>query len=353
MASLTSNSAEVSGPLLTGSGKASVNKETILLALALVGMLIVAVFTNLDANLSIWPRSDDANSTTAGLPAGEQPTVAVQTFEQLSASDAEAKNAQRPLSDRPLEPAMPFHFPASMVNSLEWQRAVECLALANYYEAASEGPQGMRAVSQVVLNRVSHPAFPKSVCDVVFQGSDRSTGCQFTFTCDGSLARPAIPAIMDRARAIAVEALQGRVESSVGMATHYHTKQVVPYWSASLDKIKVLGAHIFYVWHGGWGSRSAFRGRYVGEMSAVADRFLGIQKADALPMIAAEAVSTQFGSGPQLREALVSKSVAPKRTFLVADEGAKALKIDETGHGSLIAQQLVHLSDERPSPLAK
>ena len=31
--------------------------------------------------------------------------------------------------------------------------------------------------------------FPASVCGVVYQGSTRATGCQFTFTCDGSLYR--------------------------------------------------------------------------------------------------------------------------------------------------------------------
>ena len=68
-------------------------------------------------------------------------------------------------------------------------RAQHCLTQAIYYEAASEPDAGQRAVAQVVLNRVAHPSYPDTVCGVVFQGSERSTGCQFSFTCDGALAR--------------------------------------------------------------------------------------------------------------------------------------------------------------------
>jgi hypothetical protein len=67
-------------------------------------------------------------------------------------------------------------------------RAIDCLAVAAWYEAGNDF-DGQRSVIQVVLNRVAHPGFPKSVCGVVFQGSQRATGCQFTFTCDGSMAR--------------------------------------------------------------------------------------------------------------------------------------------------------------------
>ena len=73
---------------------------------------------------------------------------------------------------------------------LDKARALQCLSMAIYYEAASESYEGQQAVAQVVLNRVAHPAYPASVCGVVFQGSERKTGCQFSFTCDGSMRRP-------------------------------------------------------------------------------------------------------------------------------------------------------------------
>jgi len=83
--------------------------------------------------------------------------------------------------------------------ALDQMRALTCLTQAVYYEAASEPDGGQRAVAQVVLNRVAHPAYPKTVCGVVYQGSERSTGCQFTFTCDGALAR--MPNRMPKQRA--------------------------------------------------------------------------------------------------------------------------------------------------------
>jgi len=115
-----------------------------------------------------------------------------------------------------------------------------------------------------VLNRVRHPAFPKTVCGVVFQGSERRTGCQFTFTCDGAIMRAVYPAAWERARAIARMALTGTVDARVGYATHYHTNWVVPYWSSSLDKIVAVDTHLFFRWSGWWGTPPAFRGGYSG-----------------------------------------------------------------------------------------
>jgi hypothetical protein len=117
---------------------------------------------------------------------------------------------------------------------------------------------------------VRHPAFPKSVCAVVFQGQERSTGCQFTFTCDGALMRAISPAAWERARAVAAAALNGAVDKRVGHATHYHTDWVVPYWSSSLDKITEIRTHLFFRWTGWWGTPPAFNRRYAGAEPAIA-----------------------------------------------------------------------------------
>jgi hypothetical protein len=151
-------------------------------------------------------------------------------------------------------------------------RALDCLAQAIWYEAASESEAGQRAVAQVVLNRVAHPNWPASVCGVVYQGSQRSTGCQFTFTCDGSLARRAGGATWTKARQIASEALSGKVYSPVGHATHYHTLWVNPYWASSLDHIGTIGAHRFYRNRGAGGEKSAFRMAYAGFEPSVSGR---------------------------------------------------------------------------------
>jgi spore germination cell wall hydrolase CwlJ-like protein len=160
------------------------------------------------------------------------------------------------------EPAAPFEL-ASQSND-DRARSLDCLTAAIYYEARSEPEDGQRAVAQVVLNRVRHPAFPSSVCGVVFQGSQRRTGCQFSFTCDGSMAHRRQPAAWERSRRIAAEALAGWVYAGVGNATHYHTLAVHPYWASYLRKSAIVGSHIFYRWSGTAGEASAFRQRYGG-----------------------------------------------------------------------------------------
>ncbi|WP_240624725.1 cell wall hydrolase [Aurantiacibacter odishensis] len=143
-------------------------------------------------------------------------------------------------------------------------RAQECLATAIYYEAASESDAGQRAVAQVVLNRVAHSAWPNTVCGVVYQGSARRTGCQFTFTCDGSLARRPSRGGWERASRIARAALAGSVYAPVGLSTHYHTLAVNPYWAPSLTRTTVIGAHVFYRWPGAAGQSAAFVFDYTG-----------------------------------------------------------------------------------------
>ncbi len=149
-------------------------------------------------------------------------------------------------------------------SGLDLARALQCLATAVYYEAASESIGGQKAVAQVVLNRVAHPTYPGSVCGVVYQGSERRTGCQFSFTCDGSLRRTPSARGWATAMKVAREALAGDVYAPVGLATHYHTIWINPYWAPSLDFVGVIGAHRFYRWRGAAGLPAAFRTAYVG-----------------------------------------------------------------------------------------
>ncbi len=125
-------------------------------------------------------------------------------------------------------------------------KAAECLTLAIAYEAGFEPVEGQQAVAEVVLNRARHRAYPKTVCGVVFQGSQRRTGCQFTFTCDGALNRRLPDAVLDRARTVALAALAGSIAPVLGGATHYHADYVRPYWALSLVRVASIGAHIFY-----------------------------------------------------------------------------------------------------------
>ena len=171
-------------------------------------------------------------------------------------------------------------------------RALECMTAAIYYEAASEPDSGQRAVAQVVLNRVAHRSYPNTVCGVVYQGSERRTGCQFSFTCDGSLARVPNRMFWERARRTAYEALSGYVHSPVGLATHYHTIAVHPYWAPSLSFIGTIGAHRFYKFGGAAGQPGAFRYAYLGgePMAAPHPRSAAL---DAAPDVALDPLALQ------------------------------------------------------------
>ena len=198
--------------------------------------------------------------TGAPTPAAVMP--ATQDMPGLSPDQARLVNAAIPFATEASPAARPFVVPAS--DLIDQTRALDCLTAAVYYEAASEPLDGQQAVAQVVLNRLRHPAFPKTVCGVVFEGSSLSTGCQFTFTCDGSLARVPAPDAWLRARRVAAAALGGFVMRGVGDATHYHADYVVPYWATTLVKISKVGSQFFYRWTGGWGSPAAFTGVYAG-----------------------------------------------------------------------------------------
>lgn len=179
---------------------------------------------------------------------------------QLPADQALAINQHIAVDSGPNPAAQPFAL--GKVDAATRARALECLTSAVYYEAGQESTDGQRAVAQVILNRVRHPAFPANVCGVVYEGSTRPTGCQFTFTCDGSLTRGPALGAWQRARSVAEAALAGFVYKPVGTATHYHADYVVPYWAPTLTKNAVIGAHIFYRWAGGWGRLPAFTQDY-------------------------------------------------------------------------------------------
>lgn len=138
------------------------------------------------------------------------------------------------------------HAQSADTTPADHDQSLICLAQAISYEAGNESIAGQEAVAQVVINRLRHPAFPKSICGVVYQGSMRKTGCQFTFTCDGSLRRPRSAQSMAIAMEIAKRVLAGSTSPLVRGATHYHADYVAPYWAPSLVKIATIGAHIFY-----------------------------------------------------------------------------------------------------------
>jgi spore germination cell wall hydrolase CwlJ-like protein len=156
-------------------------------------------------------------------------------------AEARASNARVPIVPTGL-PARRFRFEGGPAAR---EQATECLATVALYEAGDDR-DGQRAVIQVVLNRVRARGFPTTICGVVYQGAHRVTGCQFSFSCDGSLTRRTEHAGWDQARRAARRALGGYVYAPVGRATHYHTDWMVPYWRPSLVKVAKVKSHLFY-----------------------------------------------------------------------------------------------------------
>jgi hypothetical protein len=124
---------------------------------------------------------------------------------------------------------------------------MRCLAEAIYFEARGESEEGQAAVAQVVMNRVSSGLYPETICGVVYQNRRRRDACQFSFACDGMSLRVTEPESWRTAQRIAAEVAAGATYvPDVGGATHYHAAYTRPRWARSLEKMDVIGHHIFY-----------------------------------------------------------------------------------------------------------
>ncbi|WP_247713465.1 cell wall hydrolase [Qipengyuania sphaerica] len=254
----------------------------------------------------------------------------------LTAEDALAVNKTIPISDQPIEAANALVLSAYVKDPQAISRAQKCLADAIYYEAGFQAVHEQRAVAQVVLNRVRHPAFPSSVCEVIYEGSYRKTGCQFTFTCDGSLRRRPQESAWLRSETVANNALAGVVEESVGMATHYHADYVVPRWAFELTKIRQVGRHIFYRWNGAWGRRAAFKYSPTNDPSV--EEILGLT--GEVP--SAENDDTFANHSPLSGSGLIvdsSPRTTPDTQKGLASDAQKGVPIADTSAGTLRVDQ--------------
>ena len=224
---------------------------------------LAAAAGGLDASALTIARRHDPYTSAGSAQRDRQAELLAARLEQLRApGDPNLRRASL---------TAPTAAPAFRVaNALDASRDLDCLTQAVYYEARGEGADGMKAVAQVVLNRVRHPAFPKTVCGVVFQGAARSTGCQFSFTCSGAMRGRVNQAAWNRARTVASNAMSGSVFSRVGNATHFHTTAVTPGWRSSLVQVSQVGSHLFYR----FGGRSSTGGTftYAARRAAPADQ---------------------------------------------------------------------------------
>lgn len=216
------------------------------------------------ASPSLAPRAVTSAAVLAPLESTLEEALADMSTGQdqdllVAGMDAQSRNARiaiAPGLQRDLSAYSPF-----AKDTPQYSTALKCMTQAIYYEAANEPRKGKHAVAQVVMNRMRHPAYPNSVCGVVYQGvNDRV--CQFSFTCDGALLREPLQRQWRESLAVAKEAMAGKQLAEVGTATHYHANYVVPKWAYTLAKLDVIGTHIFYRFPGGAGEPRAFSARW-------------------------------------------------------------------------------------------
>ena len=154
------------------------------------------------------------------------------------------------------------------------------LACNIYYEARTEGREGMMAVVAVTLNRVANKHYPNTVREVVWARK------QFSWTHDGQydtpkhrtswtkalqmasrftiskqrrqemcptatqiiaemLGRPD-PGCESYRNLVSIHMLLAEREDPTGGALFYHANYVAPRWAHERYLTKVIGAHLFY-----------------------------------------------------------------------------------------------------------
>lgn len=133
-----------------------------------------------------------------------------------------------------------------IAQSKTYTREVGCLSEAVYYEARSETSAGQKAVAEVVLNRVKSKHFPNTVCGVVYEGAERTTGCQFSFACDGSTSKLPYGKYWEKSKQTAEHMMVGASAPMTRRATHYHTTDVAPKWAPYLRQTRQYDTHVFY-----------------------------------------------------------------------------------------------------------
>jgi len=226
-----------------------------------------AMATTTGASTAVPPVAASAAVAAAATEAGQTPAATPSVLLAYAGPDPtlslekpfEAVMSIRPPGPIVLDPNIDANhawlnnaLPASARSAGE----VKCLATAIYFEARGEVEKGQIAVAQVVLNRLKNPAYPKTICDVVYQNKNIRNGCQFSFACDGIPDRINDPDAWNASMTLARRVLNDPTNlylADIGAATHYHATYVRPRWANEMNKVEKIGNHIFYkTKYGGW-----------------------------------------------------------------------------------------------------
>ncbi|RZK01288.1 MAG: cell wall hydrolase [Novosphingobium sp.] len=297
----------------------------IVLALVLSALVGTALYLTMPDRTGISARGASPTATVSTKAPPLLPPVETLEILPIGPDAARAQNERQPFATGPIALARPFVFRG---DAQARSRARDCLAAGAWYEAGNDAI-GQSSVVQVILNRARHPAFPADICSTVFQGSERRTGCQFSFTCDGSMARrrPS-PAQWIKAQALAENALSGFVDPRVGVATHYHTDWVVAKWSPKMEKLTQVGTHLFFRWPGSFGRPQAF-----------ARHTFAVEASE--PLMAALSPAHASGSAPQVAGLAAVPTPASREATDYAAQGKNFPKDVGAGTRALASHSVV------------
>lgn len=129
----------------------------------------------------------------------------------------------------------------------------ECAKLAEavYFEDRGGDIEGMKAVANVVMNRVNSGKFPSSIAGVVNQKKWTKNGwvCQFSYMCQLKDRKMADEQSRYKAGYVAWKATNGVLKDTTKGADHYLNKSKVktlPTWVYAFNKTVKIGDHTFY-----------------------------------------------------------------------------------------------------------
>lgn len=115
------------------------------------------------------------------------------------------------------------------------ERQLDCMVKNAFYEANGEGAVGRQLVMQVVHNRA-----PGDWCSAVYAYK------QFSWTLSPKRPVPRASYELIKKEVIAFHAGYDEIPDSFRRATHFHTREVNPYWASKLKPLGHWKNHEFY-----------------------------------------------------------------------------------------------------------
>lgn len=147
--------------------------------------------------------------------------------------------------------AIPVNVPAQNTHPLikAIEQEFSCLVNNVYFEARNQPIRGQIAVAYVTMNRMLHPKFQDTICDVVHAKRDTNRGpvCQFSWVCEAGRVIAESRAY-NRAKEVAYRVMTEYhvKDDPTNGALYFHATHVRPNWAQRFQRVVTIGDHVFY-----------------------------------------------------------------------------------------------------------